>query len=74
MSGDFENFRAALKLQMTTEEQVQKWLEDFQKSSALTWRKSRTYPDSGRYNKYRVFIYTFVYTLITLFMYTLKAT
>ncbi|XP_016325506.1 uncharacterized protein LOC107675619 [Sinocyclocheilus anshuiensis] len=54
MSGDIENFRAALKLQMTTEEQVQKWLEDFQKSSALTWRKSRTYPDSGRYNKYRV--------------------
>ncbi|KAI2661234.1 Septation ring formation regulator EzrA [Labeo rohita] len=54
MSGDVENFRAALKLQMTTEEQVQKWLEDFQKSSALTWRKSRTYPDSGRYNKYRV--------------------
>ncbi|XP_026126430.1 uncharacterized protein si:dkey-75a21.2 isoform X7 [Carassius auratus] len=54
MSGDVENFRAALKLQMTSEEQVQKWLEDFQKSSALTWRKSRTYPDSGRYNKYRV--------------------
>ncbi|KAK2899067.1 hypothetical protein QQF64_031515 [Cirrhinus molitorella] len=54
ISGDVENFRAALKLQMTTEEQVQKWLEDFQKSSALTWRKSRTYPDSGRYNKYRV--------------------
>ncbi|XP_016104725.1 uncharacterized protein [Sinocyclocheilus grahami] len=41
-------------VEMTTEEQVQKWLEDFQKSSALTWRKSRTYPDSGRYNKYRV--------------------
>ncbi|NP_001116781.1 uncharacterized protein LOC794385 [Danio rerio] len=51
---DMENFRASLKLQMTSEEQVQKWLEDFQKTSALTWRKSRTYPDSGRYNKYRV--------------------
>ncbi|XP_056102717.1 uncharacterized protein si:dkey-75a21.2 [Rhinichthys klamathensis goyatoka] len=54
MSGDVENFRAGLKLQLTTEEEVQKWLEDFQKTSALTWRKSRTYPDSGRYNKYRV--------------------
>lgn len=54
MSGDVENFRAALKLQLITEEQVQRWLEDFQKTSALTWRKSRTYPDSGRYNKYRV--------------------
>jgi len=54
MSGDVENFRAGLKLQLTTEEEVKKWLVDFQKTSALTWRKSRTYPDSGRYNKYRV--------------------
>ncbi|TRY96818.1 hypothetical protein DNTS_015398 [Danionella cerebrum] len=53
-AGDMENFRAVLKLQITTQEQVQKWLEDFQKTSALTWRKSRTYPDSGRYNTYRV--------------------
>ncbi|KAA0713583.1 hypothetical protein E1301_Tti019626 [Triplophysa tibetana] len=51
---DAENFRVGLRLQLTTEEQVLKWLDDFQKSSALTWRKSRTYPDSGRYNKYRV--------------------
>lgn len=54
MSVDSENFRASLKLPLTTEEEVQKWLDDFQKSSTLTWRKSRTYPDSGRYNRYRV--------------------
>lgn len=60
MSGDVENFRACLKLQLTTKEEVQKWLEDFQKTSALTWRKSRTYPDSGRYNKYRVGITCYV--------------
>ncbi|XP_051526130.1 uncharacterized protein si:dkey-75a21.2 isoform X1 [Myxocyprinus asiaticus] len=54
MTSGVENFRVALKLQLTTEEEVQKWLENFQKSSTLTWRKSRTYPDSGRYNKYRV--------------------
>ncbi|XP_071949605.1 uncharacterized protein [Antedon mediterranea] len=42
------------KLELTTEEDVQKWLEAFQRSSSLTWRKSKTYPNSGRYNTYRV--------------------
>ncbi|KAK0140487.1 hypothetical protein N1851_022537 [Merluccius polli] len=47
-------FRAQIKLKMTSEDEVHKWLEDFQSSSGLTWRKSKTYPNTGRYNAYRL--------------------
>ncbi|XP_056156746.1 uncharacterized protein LOC130130908 [Lampris incognitus] len=47
-------FRAHIKLRITSEDEVHKWLEDFQTSSGLTWRKSKTYPNTGRYNAYRV--------------------
>ncbi|XP_030289453.1 uncharacterized protein LOC115591522 isoform X2 [Sparus aurata] len=49
------NFRANLCVQLAREEEVQRWLKDFEKSSGLTWRKSKTYPDAGRgSNKYMV--------------------
>ncbi|XP_062297293.1 uncharacterized protein si:dkey-75a21.2 [Scomber scombrus] len=47
-------FRAHIKLKLTSQEEVHKWLEDFQTSSGLTWRKAKTYPNTGRYNAYRV--------------------
>ncbi|XP_029973832.1 uncharacterized protein LOC115407574 isoform X2 [Salarias fasciatus] len=47
-------FRAHMKLRITSEVEARKWLEDFQTSSGVTWRKSRTYPNTGRYNAYRV--------------------
>ncbi|CAN9515705.1 unnamed protein product [Ophioblennius macclurei] len=47
-------FRAHMKLRITSEDEARKWLEDFQTSSGVTWRKSRTYPNTGRYNAYRV--------------------
>ncbi|XP_028439323.1 uncharacterized protein LOC114559089 [Perca flavescens] len=49
-----DEFRAHLKVQLSTKEEVEKWLEEFQNSSTLTWRKARTYPESARYNVYRV--------------------
>ncbi|XP_031169028.1 uncharacterized protein LOC116059903 isoform X2 [Sander lucioperca] len=49
-----DEFRAHLKVQLSTKEAVEKWLEEFQNSSTLTWRKARTYPESARYNVYRV--------------------
>ena len=53
--GDSNNFRTNLKLRLTKEDEVLKWQEDFQASSGLTWRKSKTYPDAGHgSNKYRV--------------------
>ncbi|XP_070839700.1 uncharacterized protein [Chaetodon trifascialis] len=48
------NFKAAIKLKLSSEEEATRWLEDFQRSSGYTWRKSKTYPNAGRYNKYRV--------------------
>ncbi|XP_068165699.1 uncharacterized protein si:dkey-75a21.2 isoform X2 [Antennarius striatus] len=47
-------FRVHLKVKLSTEEEVDKWLQDLQYSSAWTWRIARTYPQSGRYNAYRV--------------------
>ncbi|XP_069000340.1 uncharacterized protein [Embiotoca jacksoni] len=47
-------FRALIKLRITSEDEVRSWLEDFQISSGHTWRKSKTYPNTGRYNAYRV--------------------
>ncbi|KAM4619771.1 uncharacterized protein ACJ7VT_006532, partial [Polymixia lowei] len=52
-SGDANGYRAEVKMRMETREEVDKWLVDFQTSSTLTWRKARTYPESGRYNAYR---------------------
>lgn len=43
-----------LKVKLSSREQVENWLKDFQLSSSVTWRKARTYPESGRYNTYRV--------------------
>ncbi|XP_022103577.1 uncharacterized protein LOC110986198 [Acanthaster planci] len=51
---DDSRFNCLLRLEVTTEEEVQQWLVAFQRSSCLTWRKSKTYPAAGRYNKYRV--------------------
>ncbi|XP_073334841.1 uncharacterized protein [Pagrus major] len=48
------NFRASIKLKLSREEEAKRWFEDFQSSSGLTWSKSKTYPNVGRYNKYRV--------------------
>ncbi|XP_075884023.1 uncharacterized protein LOC142889277 [Nelusetta ayraudi] len=48
-------FKAKIKLRITSEEEVHKWLEDFQTSSLVTWRKSKTYPQhTGCHNAYRV--------------------
>lgn len=47
-------FKAQIKLRITSEIEVHKWLEDFQTSSLLTWRKSKTYPHTGCHNAYRV--------------------
>lgn len=52
-AGD-DHFKAAIKLGLSSEEEAKKWLEDFQLSSGIIWRTSKTYPNSGRYNKYRV--------------------
>ncbi|XP_035516707.1 uncharacterized protein si:dkey-75a21.2 [Morone saxatilis] len=52
-TGD-NSFRAAIKLKLSSEEEAKRWLEDFQSSSGFTWRVSKTYPNGGRYNKYRV--------------------
>lgn len=49
-----EEQRVVLKIKLSLREQVENWLKDFQLSSSLTWRKARTYPESGRYNTYRV--------------------
>ncbi|KAJ8272502.1 hypothetical protein GJAV_G00089900 [Gymnothorax javanicus] len=48
-------FQGKPTLQLAGEDEVQRWLKGFQKSSGLTWRRSRTDPDAGRgSNKYRV--------------------
>lgn len=49
-----DNFKAAIKLKLSSEKEAKKWLEDFQRSSGFIWRTSKTYPNVGRYNKYRV--------------------
>lgn len=49
-----DHFKVAIKLKLSSEEEAKKWLEDFQVSSGIIWRTSKTYPNSGRYNKYRV--------------------
>ncbi|XP_063071296.1 uncharacterized protein LOC134462290 isoform X2 [Engraulis encrasicolus] len=50
-----DNFKAHLKLKLCSQDEVQKWQEDFQASSGLIWRKAKTYPDVGQgSNKYRV--------------------
>lgn len=50
------SFKAAIKLKLSSEEEAKRWLEDFQCSSGFIWRTSKTYPNVGRYNKYRVSI------------------
>lgn len=47
-------FRAAIKLKLSTEEEANRWLKDFEISSGFTWRKAKTYPNVWRYNRYRV--------------------
>lgn len=48
-------FKTKIKLRVTTEDEVHKWLKDFQTSSLVTWRKSKTYPQhTGFHNAYRV--------------------
>lgn len=49
-------FTATFKLRLSAEQEVQKWLEDFQTSSKTTWRILKTYPtiERSRRNKYRV--------------------
>ncbi|KAK7880357.1 hypothetical protein WMY93_033013 [Mugilogobius chulae] len=50
-------FNASLKLKLSTQDEVQEWLEAFQASSKTTWRVQKTYPntpESIRHNKYRV--------------------
>ncbi|PIK35826.1 hypothetical protein BSL78_27344, partial [Apostichopus japonicus] len=42
-----------IRLSLRKEEYVSQWLKDFQDSSYMTWRKSKPYPDSGRYNSYK---------------------
>ncbi|XP_063076945.1 uncharacterized protein LOC134466948 [Engraulis encrasicolus] len=48
-----EEDRAQLKVKLSTKEEVEKWLQDFQQTSGWTWRKAKTYPLSGRYNLFR---------------------
>ncbi|XP_033117849.1 uncharacterized protein LOC117117603 [Anneissia japonica] len=51
-TSDFKCFLRLARIETT--EEVNQWLAEFQKSSYLTWRKSKTYPECGRVNKYRV--------------------
>lgn len=53
-SRNANGYRAEVKVRMETREEVNQWLVDFQTSFSVTWRKARTYPESGRYNAYRV--------------------
>ncbi|KAL2102346.1 hypothetical protein ACEWY4_001514 [Coilia grayii] len=48
-----EKEKVQLRVKVPRKEDVEKWLEDFQQSSGFTWRKARTYPQSGRYNMFR---------------------
>ncbi|XP_059210130.1 uncharacterized protein si:dkey-75a21.2 [Centropristis striata] len=48
------HFRASIKLKLSSVEDAKGWFEDFQSSSGFTWRISKTYPNGGRYNKYRM--------------------
>lgn len=48
------NFKAAIKLQLSSEEEAKRWLDEFKRSSGFIWRTSKTYPNGGRYNKFRV--------------------
>lgn len=46
--------KVSLKLKAQEEEEVKKWLQDFQNTSKSTWRVAKTYHGSTRRNKYRV--------------------
>lgn len=47
-------FKAAIKLKLSSEEEAKRWLDEFKRSSGFIWRTSKTYPNGGRYNKFRV--------------------
>lgn len=53
------NFKAAIKLKLSSEVEAKRWLDEFKRSSGFLWRTSKTYPNGGRYNKFRVKITTF---------------
>lgn len=40
--------------EITDQDAVKKWVQEFSLISKTTWRKAATYPNSGRRNKYRV--------------------
>ena len=44
-----DNFSTTVRSSSTNEEEVKKWLLDFQASSLCTWRVRQTFQTSGRY-------------------------
>ncbi|XP_063965028.1 uncharacterized protein LOC135156449 [Lytechinus pictus] len=52
---DGDNFKCQFRLKISSEEQVQKWLQDFKRgTNSSTWKVARTYPDAGKFNQFRV--------------------
>ncbi|XP_076009415.1 uncharacterized protein LOC143002896 isoform X2 [Genypterus blacodes] len=51
---ELQHFRCQLRLNLQTEEEVLQWQTQFQEHSGFTWRKSKTYPNPGPKNKFRL--------------------
>ena len=45
---DGDSVTATVRLPLANEEQMMAWLDDYQRETKTTIRKSRTYPDVGR--------------------------
>lgn len=60
------NFKAAIKLKLSSEEEAKRWLDEFKRSSGFIWRTSKTYPNGGRYNKFRVRAFKLIHCMIEL--------
>jgi len=53
-----DDVRATVRLPLADEQQMMAWLDDYQKETTATLRKSRTYPNVGRKLVYKVNAHT----------------
>ena len=51
---DGDNFKCQVRLKISDEDEAKSWLEEFKSGSHATWKAARTYPDAGKFNKFRV--------------------
>jgi len=55
---DGENVSATIRLPVSDEEQMVAWLDNYQRDTKTTSRKSRTYPNVGRKLTFKVIAFS----------------